>query len=62
VIDETNDKAAAFHLGRQYESAGDIPNAVTYFTKAHAYSSAIRLAKVTNENLHTQSNCPVLGA
>uniref|UniRef100_A0A914DM98 Uncharacterized protein n=1 Tax=Acrobeloides nanus TaxID=290746 RepID=A0A914DM98_9BILA len=50
VISETNDKAAAFHLGRQYESAGDIQEAVTYFTKAHAYSSAIRLAKEHNIN------------
>lgn len=45
LVNETNNRAAAFHLGRQYEIVGDFQKAVTYFSKAHAYGSAIRLAK-----------------
>ena len=45
LVDETNNRSAAFHLARQYEIKGDFNKAVTYFSRAHAYGSAIRLAK-----------------
>uniref|UniRef100_A0AC35F1W5 Uncharacterized protein n=1 Tax=Panagrolaimus sp. PS1159 TaxID=55785 RepID=A0AC35F1W5_9BILA len=45
IVDETGNKAAAFHLARQFELQGNIEEAVNYFSKAHAYGSAIKLAK-----------------
>ncbi|KAH7689495.1 hypothetical protein AAVH_40505 [Aphelenchoides avenae] len=46
LVDRTDDRAAAFHLARYYETQEDFENAVRYFAKAGAYSSAIRLANV----------------
>lgn len=46
VANTTGDKAACYHLARHFENDGDVNSAVHFFTKAHAYSSAIRLAKV----------------
>ncbi|VDM46423.1 unnamed protein product [Toxocara canis] len=45
VANTTADKAACYHLGRYFENEGDMNSAVHFFTKAHAYSSAIRLAR-----------------
>lgn len=46
ICNDTGDKAASYHLARQCDSNGDIKNAIHYFSRAHAYSNAIRLAKV----------------
>lgn len=45
ICNDTGDKAASYHLARQCDSNGDIKNAIHYFSRAHAYSNAIRLAK-----------------
>ncbi|CAD5216485.1 unnamed protein product [Bursaphelenchus xylophilus] len=45
TVNKTDDRAAAFHLARYFESKGDVEKAVKYFGKASSYSSAIRLAK-----------------
>ncbi|CAB3396663.1 unnamed protein product [Caenorhabditis bovis] len=45
IAEESKDKAACYLIGRLYESNGDIPNAVQFYTKARAVSSAIRLAR-----------------
>jgi len=46
IVDQTGDKAAAFHLARHFESMEDYQSAVKYFEKAGALDNAIRLAKV----------------
>lgn len=43
---ETGDQAACFHMARVFENAGDFEKAVNFYTKARAFSSAIRIAKV----------------
>ena len=43
---ESGDKAACYHLARTYEASSEYEKAVIFYTKAHALSSAIRLAKV----------------
>lgn len=48
VVDQSGDRAAAFHLALHLESLGDFNDAVHYFGTAGAYSNAIRLAKVAN--------------
>ncbi|CAI2353945.1 unnamed protein product [Caenorhabditis sp. 36 PRJEB53466] len=45
LAEESKDKAACYLIGRMYENDGDVTNAVKFFTKARALSSAIRLAK-----------------
>jgi len=45
LCNEVGDKAACYHLARQYDSNGDVKNAIHYFSRAHSYSNAIRLAK-----------------
>ena len=46
LAEETNDRAACYKMGRFYEAQEDFQKAVTFYSKAHAYSSAIRIAKV----------------
>uniref|UniRef100_A0A914XUQ0 Anaphase-promoting complex subunit 4-like WD40 domain-containing protein n=1 Tax=Plectus sambesii TaxID=2011161 RepID=A0A914XUQ0_9BILA len=48
VANASGDKAACYHLARKYENDGQVSAAVHFFAKAHAYSSAIRLAKEHN--------------
>ncbi|KAG2490014.1 hypothetical protein HYH03_011479 [Edaphochlamys debaryana] len=45
-VSNSSDMASAFHLARQYEAAGRIPEAVRYYTMAKRYSHGVRLAKV----------------
>uniref|UniRef100_A0A1I7TP46 ANAPC4_WD40 domain-containing protein n=1 Tax=Caenorhabditis tropicalis TaxID=1561998 RepID=A0A1I7TP46_9PELO len=45
IAEESKDKAACYLIGRMFERSGDVVNAVKFFTKARALSSAIRLAK-----------------
>uniref|UniRef100_A0A0K0CWH2 WD_REPEATS_REGION domain-containing protein n=1 Tax=Angiostrongylus cantonensis TaxID=6313 RepID=A0A0K0CWH2_ANGCA len=42
---DTNDRAACYHLARIYEAQRDYSKAVDFYTKAHAYNSAVRLVK-----------------
>ncbi|VDO26401.1 unnamed protein product [Haemonchus placei] len=42
---ESNDRAACFHLARIYEAEENYSKAVDFYTRAHAYNSAIRLVK-----------------
>ncbi|RZC33588.1 hypothetical protein BDFB_000428 [Asbolus verrucosus] len=39
------DKAAFYHMARFYETTGNFEDAVSFFTKANAYSNAVRLCK-----------------
>ncbi|CAI4224269.1 unnamed protein product [Auanema sp. JU1783] len=42
---QTSNKSACYHMAKTYESAENFEDAVNFYTKAHAFSSAIRLAK-----------------
>lgn len=46
VCNDTGDKAACYHLARQFEASNNIDQAIHYFSRAKAYNSAIRLCKV----------------
>lgn len=45
LCNETGDKAACYHLARQFESKQDVDRAIHLFTRARAYSSAIRICQ-----------------
>ena len=45
IANSSGDKAACYHLARQYENMDDIPSAIHFFSKAQAYSNAIRICK-----------------
>nr|CAB3255295.1 intraflagellar transport protein 140 homolog [Phallusia mammillata] len=45
VANETGDKAACYHLARQFENNDDIKQAIHFFTRAMAYGNAIRICK-----------------
>lgn len=45
-MDKSEDRAAAFHLANYFEGEENSQLAVHYFSKAGAYSTAIRLAMV----------------
>lgn len=49
IANSSGDKAACYHLARQYENMGHIQEAIHFFTRATAYANAIRLCKVTND-------------
>jgi hypothetical protein len=42
---ESNDPNACFHLARHFEAAGNIREAIVYYSKAQRLHHAIRLAK-----------------
>ena len=46
ICNDTGDKAASYHLARQYENNDQIKDAIHFFTRAGAYGNAIRLCKV----------------
>lgn len=46
VAQSSGDKAACYHLARQLESQGQVVQAVTFFSRAHAYSNAVRICRV----------------
>ncbi|XP_022095457.1 intraflagellar transport protein 140 homolog isoform X2 [Acanthaster planci] len=48
IANDTGDKAACYHLARQYENQDNIKEAIHFFTRAQAYSQAIRLCKENN--------------
>ncbi|KAL4622724.1 hypothetical protein GN956_G19824 [Arapaima gigas] len=45
IANETGNRAASYHLARQYESQEDIKQSVHFYTRAQAYNNAIRLCK-----------------
>ncbi|KAM4631549.1 intraflagellar transport protein 140 homolog [Discoglossus pictus] len=48
IANETGDRAASYHLARQYESQEELKQAVHFYTRAQAYNNAIRLCKENN--------------
>ncbi|KAL5964971.1 hypothetical protein TSMEX_007295 [Taenia solium] len=55
LCNETGDAAACYHLARQMEAKGDVDRAIQLFTRARAFSCAVRLAKAHNRNEHLYS-------
>ncbi|XP_052071458.1 intraflagellar transport protein 140 homolog isoform X2 [Mytilus californianus] len=45
ICNETGDKAACYHLGRQFENQDQIKEAIHFFQRAQAFGNAIRLCK-----------------
>ncbi|CAJ0578875.1 unnamed protein product, partial [Mesorhabditis spiculigera] len=45
IASDSNDRAACYHMGRTYEADGQFEQSVDFYTNAHAFSSAIRLAR-----------------
>ena len=50
IANASGDKAACYHLARQYENIDNIPEAIHFFSKAQAYSNAIRICKEQGKN------------
>lgn len=46
IASETGNKAASYHLARQYEAQDDFKQAINFYTRAQAFNNAIRLCKV----------------
>lgn len=46
IASDSSNRAACYHLARQYEAIDEIPLAVQFFTRAQAYANAIRICKV----------------
>ncbi|GAA29708.2 intraflagellar transport protein 140 homolog [Clonorchis sinensis] len=55
LCNETGDPAACYHLARQMEASRNVDQAVRLFTRAKAYSSAVRLCKEHDRNDHLYS-------
>ncbi|KAG7165048.1 Intraflagellar transport protein 140-like [Homarus americanus] len=49
IANETGDRAACYHLARQYENVAQVKEAIHFFTRAQAFGNAIRICK---ENGH----------
>ena len=45
IASQTGDRSACYHLARQYENIDNIAEAIHFFTRAQAYSNAIRICK-----------------
>ncbi|XP_047485121.1 intraflagellar transport protein 140 homolog [Penaeus chinensis] len=45
IANETGDRAACYHLARQYENVNMVKEAIHFFTRAQAYGNAIRICK-----------------
>ncbi|XP_028669859.1 intraflagellar transport protein 140 homolog [Erpetoichthys calabaricus] len=45
IANETGNRAASYHLARQYESQNEIKQSIHFYTRAQAYNNAIRLCK-----------------
>ncbi|KAM6951358.1 intraflagellar transport protein 140 homolog [Aplochiton taeniatus] len=45
IANETGNRAASYHLARQYETLEEIKQSVHFYTRAQAYNNAIRLCK-----------------
>lgn len=51
IANETGNRAASYHLARQYEGHQEVKQAVHFYTRAQAYNNAIRLCKVNYHHL-----------
>lgn len=47
IANETGDRAACYHLARQYENNDMVSEAIHFYTRAHAFANAIRMCKVS---------------
>ncbi|UYV62808.1 IFT140 [Cordylochernes scorpioides] len=45
IANESGDRAACFHLGRNFENLERMQEAIHFFTRAQAYSNAMRICK-----------------
>ncbi|XP_046855391.1 intraflagellar transport protein 140 homolog isoform X2 [Xenia sp. Carnegie-2017] len=45
ICNDTGDRAASYHLARQFENQENIKDAIHFYTRAHCFTNAIRLAK-----------------
>ncbi|CAL8282296.1 unnamed protein product [Merluccius merluccius] len=45
IANDTGNRAASYHLARQYEGHQEVNQAVHFYTRAQAYNNAIRLCK-----------------
>eukprot|EP00049_Salpingoeca_infusionum_P004465 m.79743 g.79743 ORF g.79743 m.79743 type:complete len:1348 (+) comp12578_c0_seq1:46-4089(+) len=45
LVDETKDRAAAFHLAKFFENTNSVEDAIEYYSLAESFNNAIRLAK-----------------
>lgn len=45
VVNDSNDPAAAFHLGRQMEAQGNVKEAVMFYSRSKRFSHAVRVAR-----------------
>ncbi|XP_059892091.1 intraflagellar transport protein 140 homolog [Gadus macrocephalus] len=45
IANDTGNRAASYHLARQYEGHQEVKQAVHFYTRAQAYNNAIRLCK-----------------
>ncbi|MCL4124855.1 UNVERIFIED_CONTAM: hypothetical protein GTU68_025029 [Idotea baltica] len=45
IANETGDRAACYHLARQYENVDQVKEAIHFFSRAQAYGNAIRICK-----------------
>ncbi|KAF0691673.1 Aste57867_17141 [Aphanomyces stellatus] len=48
VVASTNNRAAAYHLARQYEANDNIPGAIQFYATSGCYNHAIRLSREYN--------------
>ncbi|CAK4724875.1 unnamed protein product [Aphanomyces euteiches] len=48
VVASTNNRAAAYHLARQYEANDNIPGAIQFYAASGCYNHAIRLSREYN--------------
>ncbi len=46
LAEQSQDRAACFHVARQHEANNNIPEALKFFGQAAAYGNAVRLCKV----------------
>ena len=46
MCNQTGNRAACYHVARQYENSGQFQEAINFFSRAQAYGNAIRLCKV----------------
>jgi hypothetical protein len=51
IANDTGNRAASYHLARQYEGHQEVKQAVHFYTRAQAYNNAIRLCKVNYQQL-----------
>jgi len=51
VCNETGDRAACYHVARQFENLEQFEQAIHFFSRAQAYGNAIRLCRVGDSML-----------